>query len=195
MSSDSDVSAEMTERRSEVPGSVGAFHRRISDSLIDDLSGEVRALLADQASLRARLGAIEDKVDGVSTALTRFLDAYAIDRRPPYQTIFAGAAIVLGIVGMFGSGYVRDLNRIEATVERNLVDFRGHVQDGHPTRVENKLDALAARLDKSEETLRREFETAKATRVDQIRALESKLGRIEERSEATRESLLKGITR
>lgn len=52
--------------------------------------------------------------------------------RTPWHNYIAGFGVLLVVLAMFGSGYVRDLSRVELDVLGAAKEFHEHTADGHP---------------------------------------------------------------
>jgi len=106
------------------------------------------------ATNEAAITHIESSIVEMRGAITRGFDSIREEinvqedqNRPRISTWAGWAAVVLIVIGMFGNGYIRDLNRLEKNyynIEKTMYD---HLSDGHPNTVENKITALDKRVE------------------------------------------------
>lgn len=59
--------------------------------------------------------------------------------KTPWQNYIAAAGVILMLVAMFGSGYIRDLSRVETVVNAEQSAFTKHISDGHPNALRNEV--------------------------------------------------------
>lgn len=95
-----------------------------------------------EREIRALHGEIQLLHDAISKLRSIYVDAAKTD----WRGIWGGVAVALTIVGMIGLGYVRDLNRMEHWQESGLLAFIDHAKDGHPWRIEDKIEVNTSSL-------------------------------------------------
>jgi hypothetical protein len=92
--------------------------RRFSDKSSENLEGRVSAVETAVEHIEVSMLDIRDSIKSGFQELRGELDTQNESSRPKVVAWAGWAAVVLLVIGMFGSGYVRDLNRLEQDVER-----------------------------------------------------------------------------
>jgi len=99
--------------------------------------------------------AIETMSTNTTNAITELADKLHSSTQTQWGPMLSFTAIVLVIVGMVGSGYVRDQYRIEDQQEAITLILQ-EIRDTNATQT-TRLDSLDKTGDKMEENLRREI--------------------------------------
>ena len=99
-----------------------AYNRRLVDKPHRNLESRVSAVETGLEHIESSMADIKESIKAGFHDLRRELDQQEQDSKPKLASWAGWAAVVLVIIGMFGSGYVRDLNRIEA--QQVLLDQR-----------------------------------------------------------------------
>jgi hypothetical protein len=86
---------------------------------LPDLGSRVSGLERDVAHLDDRIDAFEKTVgrrfDQLAYSIENLGKSFNEGRKTPWATLAAWAGVVVMLVAILGHGYVRDLNRVEAT--------------------------------------------------------------------------------
>ena len=90
--------------------------RRFSDKSSQNLEGRVSAVETAVEHIEATMDDVRDSVRAGFLEMRVELENQADNTRPKVVAWAGWAAVVVLIIGMFGSGYVRDLTRLEKTV-------------------------------------------------------------------------------
>ena len=94
--------------------------RRFSDKSSQNLEGRVSAVETAVEHIEATMDDVRDSVRAGFMEMRVELENQADSTRPKVVAWAGWAAVVVLVIGMFGSGYVRDLNRLEKTVNSEL---------------------------------------------------------------------------
>lgn len=123
------------------------------DSQLSDLAKASTSLSERFAGLESTVVSAFKRIDTLADSLS----VQAAQQRPQYSTWIGFAALVLSIVGLGTSGYVRDLERIESDVDyisKDRVSFADPVQDAAIAEIRRDMksfvDNLHRELDQSE---------------------------------------------
>ena len=115
--------------------------RRRFDKDIQSLHEKVSQLTSTASSVDSSLKTVFGRMDKSEQMHSDTEQRQREQSKTPWANYIATAALVLVIIGMVSSGYIRDLNRIEVSTVDNHKEIAEHVTDGHPKRVEQKVAA------------------------------------------------------
>lgn len=117
----------------------------------DEYDGRISGLEASVGSMERRLDKLGDNLDAHFDATRRqFADLserFAHSRQTSWGALAGWAAVVVSIVALGGSSYVRDVDRLATELTRLQDSFVQHIRDGHPQRTEARLDVLVQRFE------------------------------------------------
>lgn len=118
--------------------------RRFTDKSDQNLEGRVSAVETAVEHIEVSMLDIRDSIRSGFTELRGELDIQNENIKPKIVAWAGWAAVVLLIIGMFGSGYIRDLERIEKEVDYAVKDSTiKHLEDSVlVTAHEERLRAL-----------------------------------------------------
>lgn len=148
------------------------LHNPRHNSTLDTRLSRLEAIVENFVST------VSNDIQQQNRSIDALRKAFQEHNRTPWTNVFGGATIVLLIIGMFGSGYVRDLSRVELLQAKLLDTFTMHVSDGHPRRVEERMNAYKeyddARMAKLQSKITRMEEEGVAAHkhTERLRALE-----------------------
>ena len=100
---------------------VNPNRRRYSDHSDQNLEGRVSAVETAVEHIESSMIDIRDSIRAGFTELRGELDTQNESTRPKVVAWAGWAAVVRLVVGMFGSGYIRDLNRLELKVSEGEI--------------------------------------------------------------------------
>jgi hypothetical protein len=114
-------------------------------SMAENLSTEERVTriettvesLAD--SVRTQWLRMNDQVEQLGGHIDALREAIQVRDRTPWANYLSAIALVVVIIGMAAQGYIRDLTRIQDLQSAGLTSLYEHTGDGHPRRVEEKM--------------------------------------------------------
>ena len=107
-----------------------AGKRRFTDKSSDNLEGRVSAVETAVEHIEVGMIDIRDSIRGGFTELRGELDIQNENIKPKVVAWAGWAAVVLLVIGMFGSGYIRDLERIEKELDYSVKDSTiKHLED------------------------------------------------------------------
>jgi len=158
--------------------------RRSSDDRFGALERATNENSRDIASLTQIVKSHESHFMAIEAGLERLAKSADDERKTPWGVVFTGATVMLIVIGMVGSGYVRDLGRVEDMVregdkraESRQDQFVGHIKNGHPESVEKKFEEVNRRISEIDEW-QKEFDAGAiathSTMAAEIKALERK---------------------
>jgi len=98
----------MQNRHDDVPGDPW---RLTIDREVKDLSNEMSGMKAGMDAMNKTMLNLVDAFDGAQSKQQE-------NQKTPWANYLSAFALILVMVGMVGSGYVRDLNRLENTLEK-----------------------------------------------------------------------------
>jgi hypothetical protein len=107
-----------------------------------------------------RLSRLEAVVEGIGRdldTLTRTVQSLA-DRvgdrsQTDWRAMAAWATVILAVVALGGSGFVRDLTRVEGNQKDMMSAFVAHISDGHPRNLRDIMDRNRIDVDKNEDRI------------------------------------------
>lgn len=134
-------------------------------------------------SLEKRVSRIEDKLDEVSEsvgqAVRMLTEKISQARQPNFGVIWAGLGVAVATVAAlftaFSSGYWRDQDRIDKTLDVLGRSFVEHIKDGHPRRVEEQTVRNAEKIEALDVTLQREMRILDESADARVRGITSQL--------------------
>lgn len=103
----------------------------MTDSVNHAHSSEER-LSRLEATVETFVLTVSRDIQEQNQSITLLRQAIQDQNKTPWHNYIAGFAVLLVILAMFGNGYVRDLNRMEADLLDTQADYHKHSSDGHP---------------------------------------------------------------
>jgi len=142
-------------------------------------------------NIKERLGVVESEVDSIKESVAELaivvkegFSTLAEKQRTDWKSIFAGMSIffivIFGVISFLGSGYIRDLNRIEGN-QRLVIQTQirmGNNVAKNSTSLELELKELHRRLDFAESWEKdhdKRVVGLNAAQWERIRAIERKV--------------------
>jgi hypothetical protein len=103
------------------------YRRRRQDS--KDLESRVSSVETAVEHIEVGMGDIKDSIRTGFSEIKREIDDQQQNSRPQVVAWAGWAAVLLLVIGMFGSGYVRDLNRVEEDLTHVTQEVHQHLQE------------------------------------------------------------------
>jgi len=136
----------------------------------EDQNDVVKNLPSRVSRLEASVERIESDIQSMIKAVDRMASRISEGQKAPWQTLIAGAGVLILIIGGLAQGYVRDQHRVErdltALTDRVLVHFE---QPAH-TGIEQRVIAIDHSIEKFEEHLATRFHELDDKLQKEIRA-------------------------
>ena len=158
--------------------SASRLPRRGVEERVSSVETELHSL---SGQFREHRAAVESRLDSIFSRLS--------DLRVPNVSTwiaFAGLAIAgsaimvtigMGVMAAFASGFIRDLDRVDAEQKALVVRVNSYIEDLNPNQVVKNSTENRENISKLDEALQREMRMLNDTTAGQLEALDERLQR------------------
>ena len=142
-----------------------------------------------------RISRVEAQIEGLAsnvarleTSVQKMADAVVQGSKTNWGVIFSGLGTVVVVMLLYVQPFADSIRKLRHDVDEQSREFVAHVRDGHPRRVEQKVDTLAQRVTEhinataaTSKSHRKEDEASRNTIRDRVLQVEARLQEIAER--------------
>lgn len=111
-----------------------------------NLTAELHRLHERVTESETELRNVNASINRIEQTLSSISDRVIERGKTNWSVIAAWAAVVVTIIVVGSSGFIRDLNRVENWIQRGTEEVVNHMRDGHPQSVLSKVESLKKEL-------------------------------------------------
>lgn len=108
-----------------------------------EIFSRVGKLEQSNAQLSAQVDAVITAQNATNAKLDQIVNTISMNGKTPWANVFAGMSLI-ALIGLSMLSYLGGTDgRIERSLNKLTDTFIEHIKDGHPRRVEQRMEALA----------------------------------------------------
>ena len=113
---------------------------------------QVTRSMKDHEELDSRIVRVEAQIEALGKSVKDLADVVKTMTRTNWGVIFSGIATLLAVGVLYVSPFIKDLEAFRRDLTNQESLFLGHIRDGHPSRIEQRIKALEGQFKALERT-------------------------------------------